>query len=445
MKLFGISFTILILLAVFSCVEKIQLPESLDNNTEFVAGDTTYLLIQPIWAEEMGLQFPVEISIAQDGHVFVADTGTRSIHVFGQDGEALSGFDDLQQLDISPIDVDIDQKMNVYYTDGNEKIYIWNQYINEIGVAEMAISGSFYNAGVGSVTIDALSAEWTEYLEDTDWILEYVNWGTPQAVIDSLLAPHIFYDGADPIHSFNDIYYESAVSSFSGISSTKDENNYIYTLDYAHDRIIRIDLHRTHLIKLTNGEEIWMHRGEFRSSVSESGTGAGTVNMPTGIDVDYNGNIYYAQAGDFFSVHKIRPVTSGTYTTYPAVFQQGTNEIMDLFRFSKPADVAVDDNQFVYVANTEAQEIQVFDSDGQYFLKAGIESHTIDTTMQIIQGSDTVVVDTFITIEEKGFLMEPQAVAVDSRGIIYICDTITGRIVRYRLSNQLDEDLQPFP
>jgi DNA-binding beta-propeller fold protein YncE len=164
-----------------------------------------------------------------------------------------------------------------------------------------------------------------------------------------------------------------------------------------------------------------------------------------GIDVDYSGSIYYAQTGDFFSVHKIRPVTSGTYTTYPAVFQQGTNDIMDLFRFSKPADVAVDNNQFVYVANTEEQEIQVFDSDGQFFLKAGVETFIIDTTMQVLQGSDTVVVDTFITVEEKGFLVEPVAVTVDDRGIVYICDTVTGRILRYRLSNQLDEDLQPIP
>jgi hypothetical protein len=105
----------------------------------------------------------------------------------------------------------------------------------------------------------------------------------------------------------------------------------------------------------------------------------------------------------------------------------------------------VDNNQFVYVANTEAQEVQVFDSNGKFFLKAGVETFIVDTTMQVIHGLDTVVVDTFITIEEKGFLVEPSAITVDDRGIVYICDTITGRILRYRLSNQLDEDLQPIP
>ena len=429
----------------FACVEKMQLPKSLDSDGEFLAGDTTYLLIHPIWDDELGLQFPVEISIAQDGHVFVADTGSRSIFVFSQDGEALTSFDNLQQMDINPIDVDIDQKMNVYFIDGSQKIYIWNQYINDIGVEEMAVSGSFYNEGAGSVIIDAFSEEWSQYLNNTDWSLEDVNWGTPQNIIDSLLEPHVYYNGADEIHSFNDIYYESATSTFSGVSATRDENNYIYTLDYAHDRIIRVDMQRTYLLKLTNGEEIWTHRGVFKSSISESGTGAGTVNQPLGIDVDYNGNIYYAQSGDFFSIHKIRPVTSGTYSTYPSVFQSETNDIMELFRFSKPSDVAVDNKQSVYVANSEAQEIQVFNADGQFFRKAGIEKSTIDTILYVVQGTDTVAVDTFLTIEEKGILVEPAAVTVDERGIVYICDTVTGRILRYRLSNQLDEDLEPIP
>ncbi|MCH7764128.1 MAG: hypothetical protein IIB95_10370 [Candidatus Marinimicrobia bacterium] len=426
-----------------ACVEKMLLPDSLGDNTKFSAGDTTYLLIQPIWDESMGLQSPVEISIALDGHVFVADTGAKSIFVFSQNGDLLDGFEELQNLSITPIDVDIDQKMNIYFTDGSQEIYVWNQFINDVGVEEMAISGSFYNESAGSVTIDAFSTDWFVYLNHSDWTLEYVNWGTPQNVIDSLLAPHIFYDGANPVHSFNDIYYESESSSFSGLSATGNASNFIYALDHNHNRIIRIDLQRTHLLKLSNGDEIWTHRGVFKSSVSETGTGAGTVNKPTGIDVDYAGNIYYAQTGDFFSVHKIRPVASGTYTIYPSVFQQGINDIMDLFRFSNPADVAVDNNQFVYVANTEAQEIQVFDSDGQFFLKAGIETFTVDTILYIYNGSDTVAVDTFMTIEEKGFLVEPQSVTVDTRGIIYICDTVTGRILRYRLSNQLDEDLQP--
>ena len=46
--------------------------------------------------------------------------------------------------------------------------------------------------------------------------------------------------------------------------------------------------------------------------------------------------------------------------------------------------------------------------------------------------------------ELKGFITSPQAVTVDKRGVIYICDTPSRRVLRYRLSNQLDEDLQPI-
>ena len=69
---------------------------------------------------------------------------------------------------------------------------------------------------------------------------------------------------------------------------------------------------------------------------------------------------------------------------------------------------------------------------------------TIDTTIWVTHGNTDVEVDTFIVKEMKGLLISPQAVTVDKRGVIYICDTPTSRILRYRLSNKLDEDLQPL-
>lgn len=439
-----ILFSLSVLMFSGACVEKTTLPPMGDGR-EFVVGDTTYLLVQPVWDQELGLSKPIEISIAPDGHVFVADTGSRSIVVFSQDGEVLAGFDDLKNLSINPIDVDIDRKMNVYFIDGSQKIFVWNQFINNTGVDSIVVRGNFYNESAGMVSVDVFSDDWFLYLNSPDWVLVWGEWGVNEEVMDSIQKPHVFYDGTKTVHTFNDIYYESALSAFTGVTATQDESNFIYALDYKHNRIVRIDLERTYLLKLSNGAEIWTHRGVFHSSVAEYGTGAGTVNKPSGIDVDYNGHIYYSQTGDFFSIHKIRPSLSGTYAIYPAVFQPEINDIMDLFRFSKPADVAVDGNQFVYVANSNAQEIQVFNSEGQFFRKAGIETTTIDTILYVIHGSDTVAVDTFLTLEEKGFILEPEALAVDSRGILYICDTETGRILRYRLSNQLDENLVPVP
>ena len=249
-----------------------------------------------------------------------------------------------------------------------------------------------------------------------------VEWSNEPTMIDSILGPHVFFDGSWDRNTFADLYYESEKNRFSGITATLDSDNYIFAQDYHHNRINKILLDRSQYIQLSNGELVWVHSGTLGQTVAAEGTGAGTVNDPLGIDIDYAGNLYYSQGGDFFTVHKVRPVVTGAYTVYQSVFQEGINEIMDLFRFGIPADVAVDLNQNIYVANTAGLEIQVFDSNGKFFKKAGVNEVTIDTTMWVAHGDMDVEVDTFIVKEIKGFLTSPQAVTVDKRGVIYICD-----------------------
>ena len=438
-------------LLILGCIEKMTLPTAINTNTEFAAGDTTYLIVNPVWDETYGFVAPIEISIAPDGHIFVADSGANCIFVLDQSGNVLSGYDDLKDLDIiddnvvSPIDVDVDQKMNIYFIDGSDRIYRWNHYWNNVGVESFAAAAVFLNTETGDTTrLDYQDPQWFELLNHPEWIMNSIEWSNEQTVIDSILGPHVFFEGSWARNTFADLYYESENNSFSGIAATLDSDNYIYAQDYHHNRIIKIILERSQYIQLSNGEFVWVHSGTFGQTVIAEGTGAGTVNVPLGIDVDYAGNLYYSQGGEFFSVHKVRPVVTGSYTVYQSVFQEGTNEIMDLFRFGSPADVAVDLNQNIYVANTGGQEIQVFNSNGQLFKKAGVEEVTVDTTMWVTHGNTDVEVDTFIVKEMKGLLISPQAVTVDKRGVIYICDTPTSRILRYRLSNKLDEDLQPL-
>ena len=52
MKLHILYFTLFLLM--LGCVEKMTLPTSINTNTEFAAGDTTYLLVNPIWDETYG-------------------------------------------------------------------------------------------------------------------------------------------------------------------------------------------------------------------------------------------------------------------------------------------------------------------------------------------------------------------------------------------------------
>ena len=442
---------IIISFFIWGCLEKMPLPSDINVNTEFVAGDTTYLLVNPIWDDTYGFITPIEISIAPDGHVFVADSAAKSIFVLDQSGNMLNGYSSLMNMNdiadtiIYPIDIDIDQKMNVFFIDGSNRIYRWNQYWNKIGIESYASFATFLNPSTGDTIRRSNNAiQWFELINHPDYIMIEVEWSNNQSIIDSILLPHVFFEGSWSRNLFADLYYESEKNLFSGISTTLGNDNFMFAQDHYHNRIIKILMERSQYIKLVNGEKIWVHSGTFEQTVVSEGTGAGTVNSPLGIDIDYAGNLYYSQGGEFFSIHKVKPVVTGAYTVYQSAFQEGTNEIMDLFRFTSPADVAVDLNQNIYVANTEDQEIQVFDYNGKFFRKAGVDEITIDTTMYVEHGSQLVEIDTFIVKELKGFITRPQAITVDKRGVIYICDTPSSRVLRYRLSNQLDEDLQPI-
>lgn len=423
------------------------LPEDIKSDGPFSAGDTTYLQVNPIWGSEIGLQTPLEISISQDGLIFIADSSAQTILVLNQSGNIQNEFESLKNLSVNetpvaPIDVDIDSRMNILFIDGSNRIYRWNQLWNLLGIESFASGGTFLTETDEDSFIFSHDELWATAVNNPDWELTDVTWSDDNSIIDSLLAIHTIFDGQSA-DTTGDIWYSSTLSSFSGLTTLMDESMQVYVTDYTHNRILALELERSHLLKLSSGEEIWSHDLVFGHTVSEYGTGAGTVNNPESIDTDQYGNIYYAQIGDFFHIHKIRPILSGTYPVYPSVFQQGINNIMDLYRFEDPMDVAVDKNQFIYVANTREQEIQVFNNEGQYFKKAGVKFVTVDTSIWMINGLDSTLKDTFIVLESKEYLDFPVALAVDSKGVIYVCDPHSSSIIRFRLSNQLDENLNP--
>ena len=92
-------------LLILGCIEKMTLPTAINTNTEFAAGDTTYLIVNPVWDETYGFVSPIEISIAPDGHIFVADSAANRIFVLDQSGNVLGGYDDLKDLELSLIHI----------------------------------------------------------------------------------------------------------------------------------------------------------------------------------------------------------------------------------------------------------------------------------------------------------------------------------------------------
>jgi len=144
----GYYIQLILFLFLFSCTERFTIPFDIgsQDSGEFGAGDTVFLELKPLWNSSYGFNQPEEISVAQDGRIFVADKGNNSIIVLDQDGDIPVGFESLISLKdeeanfISPIDVDIDKKMNVFFIDGSQKIFNWNQYWNEVGINKILVS-----------------------------------------------------------------------------------------------------------------------------------------------------------------------------------------------------------------------------------------------------------------------------------------------------------------
>ena len=415
-----------------SCVERFEIPKIINSESSdlFGAGDTTYLQLKPIWDETYGLEDPSEISIAPDGRIFVSDRMGNSIHVFNQDGSRAQGFEPLGNLtnqngeSLYPIDVDIDGKMNVFFIDGSEIIYVWNQYWNEVGISKVSSSILFNHVETDVDTmVDFDSDVWYSMLNSDDWQIKEINFMNDQNLIQDLLEPHVFYDGKEDINLFNDAFYQPDSSRFKGITSNSNQDNIFVVDDFGgfnnQHRIIQIDFKRRLLIELNSSDTVWVYKGEFGSSIKGFGTGSGTVNKPSSLDIDYQGNLYYTQKGEFFPVHMIIPNYSGDFATFNSGFEPGVNDIMDASQYGEVVDISVDNDKNVYIVDVEQKEVTIFNSKGNFF-----------KNIQYTVGGDS------------SFIMNaPVAITVDDRGILYVCDEADKSIYRFKLSNNLDEDI----
>ena len=82
-----------------------------------------------------------------------------------------------------------------------------------------------------------------------------------QALIDSLIRPHIFYDGRYEVNAYLDTYYESDSSQFTGLTAPSDDENMIFVSDsYGGQnnqyRIIQINFERSLILELNNSGDL---------------------------------------------------------------------------------------------------------------------------------------------------------------------------------------------
>ena len=209
MKFLGI-FVLTLILFIIGCGEKMPLPSVLNSPDSFGANDTSYIHLTPDWTTSTIGYFatnpmrPVDITIGDDGYLFVADENNDRVITLTKSGELAThqGLYNISPIE-KPIGLDINSKLNLLVVNGTNTIYVWNQFINISGVSAVAF-------------------DTTENGE--------LDFTTDPGKIDSVLGVCPFYIDEDEN------------SSFQGIAWGLPEDNTIFVTDNTNNRILKLEL-----------------------------------------------------------------------------------------------------------------------------------------------------------------------------------------------------------
>jgi hypothetical protein len=336
----------------------------------FGANDTTYIRLTPNWdATTIGLDeehpfTPVDIAIGEDEYIFVADSLNNRIITLQKSGEQVTAYN-LGKIGPvpHPTGVAIDEKLNLLIVNETNQVFVWNQFFNYAGID---LSGD-------------------------------------QAGRDSLYDLNVFYTDPDP------------QAQFHGIAFGPENENSVFITDKRNNRILQLRIQGVEAIQLQSGYPHPRFAGFYEKDIAQYGSGAGTVDNPRGITADDDGYVYITQLGGNFLVQKLE--SNGVL--YKSVYTLYQDPIMDLGRFSGPSDIALGQEDAIFVLDRAAGgEVLKFHNRGAF---AG---HPADL------GNEGLVDARFES---------PASIAVSREEIVYVANTAANQIERFKYSVSEDD------
>lgn len=187
----------------------------------------------------------------------------------------------------------------------------------------------------------------------------------------------------------------------------------LYIADTLNHRVRKVDDKGNIVTLAGDGTAAFLGENVTASSVSVQ------FNTPRGIALDSKGNLYISDTKN----HRIRKIdTANNITTFAGNGTAGffgenisvvNSSVVQLYQ---PSGLAIDASDNIYVTDSLNHCVRKIDSSG------------IITTFAGNCGTSGVGVDNVSATSSLVLLNAPQAVAVDSAGIVYIADTLNHRI-----------------
>ncbi|HOT96069.1 MAG TPA: hypothetical protein PLG50_10255 [bacterium] len=343
---------IAVLVAILGgCEEsKMPLPSPRTVSTSFGANDTSYVELNPVWnSAQLGLALaaPGDLTIGADGTLFLADEGAGRIYALNRAGQVLSGYG-LDQIALpAPRALAMDSKLNLFMVNGTNRLFIWNQYLNRISIDSVAEAGVYFDR---------------ESHQEITLTFAQLRQRVAAGGSAPMLRRYLFYSDPERIAAAKAVYPvwqdPEASAQYNGVAAGKYGQETVYVTESATDRILQLLLVPDLALKGRERTVLFHYTAELQTTVAVYGSGSGTVDDPWAITTDSDENLYFTQLRGNFRVQKL---AAGTFIPRYILYQHA---IMDLDRFQRPFDLALDGSGNIFVLDNGTGTVSKFGNAG---------------------------------------------------------------------------------
>lgn len=262
------------------------------------------------------LSLPSDVSVDDEGNIYIVDSGNHRIAVFDNDGESISIISKKGQKQselTNPVGIDVDDK-NIYVADkDNHRIQIFNKD----GTIKRNITLRLEGKLVRPVDI----------VFNQDLKLFYITGNNNHKVMVYDYSGKLLHQWGGEGTNRGEFRYPATISIF--------ENN-VYVVDVLNSRV-----------------QIFNAKGELQSIAGEWGILPGQLFRPKGVALDNKGNIYVSDS----YMGLIQVFSSDTRLRY-VLAENGVP-----YKLTSPAGITIDKQNRLYVCEMLKNKVSVFSLD----------------------------------------------------------------------------------